>query len=71
MSRGILQNCSRVDNHGIIGVGMTQVRNYTNLQEEKLKQLRDRIIRVDHAGEFGANRIYEGQLAVLSKHNVK
>jgi ubiquinone biosynthesis monooxygenase Coq7 len=24
-----------------------------------------RIIRVDHAGEFGAKRIYEGQLAVL------
>lgn len=28
-------------------------------------QLIDRIIRVDHAGEFGAKRIYEGQLAVL------
>lgn len=25
------------------------------------------IIRVDHAGEFGAQRIYEGQLAVLGK----
>lgn len=25
----------------------------------------DRIIRVDHAGEYGAVRIYEGQLAVL------
>ena len=29
------------------------------------KQLLDRIIRVDHAGEFGAVRIYEGQYAVL------
>jgi 3-demethoxyubiquinol 3-hydroxylase len=29
------------------------------------EQLIDRIIRVDHAGEFGAKRIYEGQLAVL------
>jgi ubiquinone biosynthesis monooxygenase Coq7 len=28
-------------------------------------QLIERIIRVDHAGEFGAKRIYEGQLAVL------
>src|SRR5262245_60586796 len=28
----------------------------------------DRIIRVDHAGEFGARRIYEGQLAVLKNH---
>jgi ubiquinone biosynthesis monooxygenase Coq7 len=24
-----------------------------------------RMIRVDHAGEYGARRIYEGQLAVL------
>ncbi len=29
------------------------------------KELIDRIIRVDHAGEYGAVRIYEGQLAVL------
>ena len=28
----------------------------------------DRILRVDHAGEFGAQRIYEGQLAVLGRH---
>lgn len=28
-------------------------------------QMIDRIIRVDHAGEYGAKRIYEGQLAVL------
>lgn len=27
----------------------------------------ERIIRVDHAGEFGAHKIYEGQLAVLGK----
>ena len=27
------------------------------------------MIRVDHAGEFGALRIYEGQLAVLSRTN--
>src|SRR5438128_328332 len=26
-----------------------------------------RIIRVDHAGEYGAKRIYEGQLAVLGR----
>lgn len=28
---------------------------------------RARILRVDHAGEYGARRIYEGQLAVLGK----
>jgi ubiquinone biosynthesis monooxygenase Coq7 len=27
----------------------------------------ERILRVDHAGEYGAKRIYEGQLAVLGK----
>ncbi len=29
------------------------------------KEKLERIIRVDHAGEFGAKRIYEGQLSVL------
>jgi ubiquinone biosynthesis monooxygenase Coq7 len=29
------------------------------------EQLIDRILRVDHAGEYGAKRIYEGQLAML------
>ncbi len=28
-------------------------------------RLIDRVVRVDHAGEYGAKRIYEGQLAVL------
>jgi ubiquinone biosynthesis monooxygenase Coq7 len=27
----------------------------------------DQVIRVDHAGEYGAKRIYEGQMAVLKK----
>jgi len=31
------------------------------------EQLLARIIRVDHAGEYGAVRIYQGQLAVLGK----
>eukprot|EP00088_Acartia_fossae_P009404 TRINITY_DN14552_c0_g1_i1.p1 TRINITY_DN14552_c0_g1~~TRINITY_DN14552_c0_g1_i1.p1 ORF type:complete len:205 (+),score=24.34 TRINITY_DN14552_c0_g1_i1:38-652(+) len=30
----------------------------------------DKIIRVDHAGEYGADRIYAGQLAVLGKTDV-
>ena len=34
------------------------------------KTLIERMIRVDHAGEFGAARIYEGQLAVLGKQPV-
>ncbi len=34
------------------------------------REMIDRIIRVDHAGEFGANKIYEGQMAVLGKTSV-
>ena len=34
------------------------------------KKLIDRILRVDHAGEFGADRIYAGQMAVLGKSSV-
>ncbi|XP_042522652.1 5-demethoxyubiquinone hydroxylase, mitochondrial isoform X1 [Dipodomys spectabilis] len=30
----------------------------------------DRVIRVDHAGEYGANRIYAGQMAVLGRTSV-
>ncbi|XP_045149215.1 5-demethoxyubiquinone hydroxylase, mitochondrial-like [Echinops telfairi] len=30
----------------------------------------DRIIRVDHAGEYGANRFYAGQMAVLGQTSV-
>lgn len=31
------------------------------------RQLVERMIRVDHAGEYGAMRIYEGQMAVLGE----
>lgn len=31
------------------------------------ERLVDRVLRVDHAGEYGAVRIYEGQLAVLGR----
>lgn len=34
------------------------------LPKERLEE----ILRVNHAGEFGAARIYEGQLSVLKKH---
>ncbi|ESN95040.1 hypothetical protein HELRODRAFT_114997 [Helobdella robusta] len=39
-------------------------------KDAKTRELLDRVIRVDHAGEFGAVRIYEGQLAVLKKTDV-
>lgn len=31
------------------------------------RQQMERLLRVDHAGEYGAKRIYEGQLAVLGR----
>ena len=34
---------------------------------ERQKAALDRILRVDHAGEFGADKIYAGQMAVLGK----
>ncbi len=37
------------------------------LTPEERKALTDRIIRVDHAGEFGAECIYTGQVAVLGR----
>lgn len=33
------------------------------------KQQIDRIVRVDHAGEYGATRIYAGQIAVLGERH--
>lgn len=40
------------------------------LSDSERRQLVDRMIRVDHAGEFGADRIYAGQMAVLGKSSV-
>jgi demethoxyubiquinone hydroxylase (CLK1/Coq7/Cat5 family) len=45
------------------------IKFYKSLPDES-KEALDRIIRVDHAGEFGADRIYAGQMAVLGKTEV-
>ncbi|BFZ03496.1 hypothetical protein BsWGS_06535 [Bradybaena similaris] len=42
----------------------------TSVKDARTRALLDRVIRVDHAGEFGADRIYAGQLAVLGKTSV-
>lgn len=42
----------------------------SSLKDAKTQVLLDKIIRVDHAGEFGADRIYAGQLAVLGRTSV-
>ncbi len=46
-------------------------KNYSRLLgEPRAEELINRIIRVDHAGEYGAKRIYDGQLAILGKSDV-
>ncbi|XP_070580811.1 5-demethoxyubiquinone hydroxylase, mitochondrial-like [Ptychodera flava] len=42
----------------------------TEHSEQGTKEMLDRIIRVDHAGELGADRIYAGQMAVLGSTSV-
>ncbi|MGJ3260561.1 MAG: demethoxyubiquinone hydroxylase family protein [Rhodospirillales bacterium] len=47
---------------------MTDVRKPHRMPGDlSKKDMLDSMIRVDHAGEYGAVRIYEGQLAVLGK----
>lgn len=48
----------------------TTSSHFLQTQDAKKKAMYDRIIRVDHAGELGANRIYAGQLAILGKTDV-
>jgi len=36
----------------------------------RVRELLDRLLRVDHAGEYGAVRIYQGQLDVLGRTKV-
>ena len=51
---------------------MTDTRPYPHLTRQpgdpSPAEQRARMIRVDHAGEYGAKRIYAGQLAVLGNH---
>merc|ERR1719244_1049575 len=46
------------------------LRLYSTKVSRKRQILLDRIIRVDHAGELGADRIYAGQMAVLGKTSI-
>ena len=36
-------------------------------RDEEEEAMLHRMMRVDHAGEYGANRIYAGQMAVLGR----
>jgi len=49
----------------------SQIRSLSTAEKAAADRAKiDRIIRVDHAGEYGADRIYAGQLAVLGKTDV-
>ncbi|CAG0923204.1 unnamed protein product [Notodromas monacha] len=53
---------------------VTVMRNLSaarmQMSRTKKRELIDRIIRVDHAGEYGADRIYAGQVAVLGNTSI-
>ncbi|XP_069503237.1 5-demethoxyubiquinone hydroxylase, mitochondrial isoform X1 [Ambystoma mexicanum] len=57
---------------GYSGIWRTPVRFLSNgMSLDKMdKTVIDRVIRVDHAGEYGANRIYAGQMAILGRTSV-
>ena len=40
------------------------------VKADKTRQLIDQIIRVDHAGELAADKIYAGQMAILGRTDV-
>lgn len=44
---------------------MTKKKSIKNTTDRKILE---EIIRVDHAGEYGATRIYEGQIAIFGKN---
>ncbi|KAF4116118.1 hypothetical protein G5714_003607 [Onychostoma macrolepis] len=53
----------------VSGVRAYVVLPPTNDEEEKA--MLHRMMRVDHAGEYGANRIYAGQMAVLGRTQIR
>lgn len=48
-------------------VACRAISSHQTSKQRRTKALLDKIIRVDHAGELGADRIYEGQIAVLGR----
>eukprot|EP01138_Halocafeteria_seosinensis_P006098 gb/GECG01006234.1/.p1 GENE.gb/GECG01006234.1/~~gb/GECG01006234.1/.p1 ORF type:complete len:241 (+),score=33.41 gb/GECG01006234.1/:1-723(+) len=44
---------------------LSEISSPIRTTDRRRRELIDEILRVDHAGEYGAVRIYEGQLAVL------
>lgn len=46
-------------------LGVALRHSSRNASTAQRREMYDRMIRVDHAGEFGADRIYAGQMAIL------
>lgn len=40
-------------------------------RSDRPSEMVDKFVRVDHAGELGADRIYAGQMAILGKESIK
>ncbi|UJR21888.1 hypothetical protein I4U23_024960 [Adineta vaga] len=49
---------------------LSTLTSFEKKPEERTRELIDRIIRVDQAGELAADRIYAGQMAVLGRTDV-
>ena len=65
-SRNGYTGWSRALEFNKIKINVTVMRSQMTVKDQNI----DRFLRVDHAGELGAKRIYEGQIAVLKNHPV-
>ena len=45
-----------------------KIKKRTSSKKRTNRQILEEIIRVDHAGEFGATKIYDGQIAIFGKN---
>ena len=48
---------------------MSKKKSKNHKKKQTSKKILDEIIRVDHAGEYGATRIYAGQIAIFGKNS--
>ncbi len=55
--------------HYISIIMTTKKKNIRKNIKKTQRQVLEEIIRVDHAGEYGATRIYDGQIAVFGKNS--
>ena len=61
---------SVIRHHQTNSASLKDVQSISQLKIPRPHPSVDKVIRVDHAGEFGADRIYAGQAAVLGQSEV-